>query len=100
MPRLEFSPNPLGRAKTVDVPEGGELLDICDAALAPVPFSCRSGTCGTCQVEVFEGIELLEPPESEEAELLSLLGGNALVRLACRARVKEGPGVVRLRVVE
>ena len=51
-------------------------------------------------MEVFEGIELLEPPESEEAELLSLLGGNALVRLACRARVKEGPGVVRLRVVE
>lgn len=84
----------------MDAPEGGELLDICDEVRAPVPFSCRSGTCGTCHVEILEGTEHLEPPEAEEAELLSLLGGTGHMRLACRVRVLPGSGIVRLRAVE
>jgi ferredoxin len=99
VPSIEFTVNSIGRAKRVDAPDGGELVDICDEYLAPIPFSCRSASCGTCHVEVLAGAELLEPPSAEEAELLSLLGGGPNHRLACQARVRSGPGVIRLRAV-
>jgi ferredoxin len=99
VPTLEFLANSVGRLKRVEAPDGGDLVDICDEYLAPIPFSCRSASCGTCHVEVLEGGELLEPPGAEEAELLGLLGGCGEHRLACQARVKPGSGVVRLRAV-
>lgn len=99
VPSIEFLVNSIGRAKRVDAPEGGELVDICDEYLAPIPFSCRSASCGTCYVQVLEGAELFEPPAHEEAELIALLGGGADHRLACQARIKPGPGVIRLRAV-
>src|SRR5690606_34619412 len=40
----------------VDVPEGGPLVDVCDEHDAPVPFSCRSASCGTCRLDVLEGL--------------------------------------------
>ncbi|HET9931484.1 MAG TPA: 2Fe-2S iron-sulfur cluster-binding protein [Polyangiaceae bacterium] len=99
MPSIEFLVNSIGRGKRIDAPEGGELVDICDEYLAPIPFSCRSASCGTCYVQVLEGGELLEAPGPEEAELVALLGGGADHRLACQARVKPGPGLIRLRAV-
>ncbi len=97
MPTIEFTGNKFGANKRIESPEGGELLDICDEHFAPIPFSCRSASCGTCHVEVLAGAELLEPPEAEEQELLDLLRGPAGSRLACQARVRSGAGVVRLR---
>lgn len=99
VPSIEFLANAIGRCKRVEAPEGGELLDICDESIAPIPFSCRSATCGTCHVEVLEGAELLAPPEPDEQELLSILGGDEKHRLACQVRVQGGPGLVRLRAV-
>ena len=98
MPTLHFDGNLFGPDRRVDVAEGGRLVDICDGAEAPVPFSCRSATCGTCRVEVYQGDELLEPAEGPEAELLGLLGDPPTFRLACQARVRPGPGVIRLRI--
>src|SRR5262249_17940488 len=69
VPRIEFVASAVGAKKTVDVPEGGALVDVCDEYLAPVPFSCRSASCATCHIEVLEGAELLEPPEAEERVL-------------------------------
>jgi len=97
VPRVEFVGNGFGGTKTVDVVEGGELVDICDLHFAPVPFSCRSASCGTCHVHVLEGAEHLEPPEPAEQELIGLLGGHG--RLACQARLRPGPGFVRIRSV-
>ncbi|MFZ5895612.1 MAG: 2Fe-2S iron-sulfur cluster-binding protein [Myxococcota bacterium] len=99
VPSIEFLVNAIGRAKRVDAPEGGELVDICDEYLAPIPFSCRSASCGTCHVQILEGAELFEPPGPAEAELLALLGGGPDHRLACQARIRSGPGVIRLRAV-
>ncbi|HLV65330.1 MAG TPA: 2Fe-2S iron-sulfur cluster-binding protein [Polyangiaceae bacterium] len=98
MPTIEFSGSRIGRTKVVEAAEGGELVDICDHHLAPIPFSCRSASCGTCHVEVLEGADLLEPPDEPEAELLELLGGGPF-RLACQARVRPGAGLLRLRPV-
>ena len=99
MPTIEFEGAGLGGDKTVEVPDGGDLLDICDEVLAPVAFSCRSATCATCYIEVVEGSELLEPPSDEEQELLELLTGPKTGRLACQARVRAGVGMIRIRPV-
>ncbi len=100
MPRIEFLESAFGKAKTVDVPEGGALLDVCDRSYAPIPFSCRSATCGTCHVVVVEGGEHFDPPNDAEAELLALLRGPPTSRLACQAVLKSEDGVVRLRSVD
>lgn len=99
MPTLEFVQTPAGREKRIEAPEGGDLVDLCDEHLAPVPFSCRSASCATCQVEIVEGADLLEPPLEAEQDLLDLLGGPPSTRLACQARVKPGPGLVRLKPI-
>ena len=55
VPKIEFLANSIGPAKTVDVEAGGQLADICDHYFAPIPFSCRSASCGTCHIEIVEG---------------------------------------------
>ena len=88
-------------AVEVNVPAGGCLVDLCDELGAPVPFSCRSATCGTCRVEMLEGAELLEPPRADELDVLRLFGDKpSRVRLACQARVRAGGGRVRLRAAD
>jgi 2Fe-2S ferredoxin len=84
---------------TAEVPEGGSVVDVCDAhPRAGVPFSCRDANCGTCRIEVTEGIEWIEPPGPSEAELLDIFGNRPGIRLGCQMRVRAGAGVVRLRV--
>ena len=98
MPTIEFLGNGFGMTKTVDAPEGGALVDICDDHFAPIPFSCRSASCGTCHVDVLAGIELFEPADVPEQELLELIGGGkGESRLACQAHLRPGPGLIRLR---
>jgi 2Fe-2S ferredoxin len=98
MATLVFVANRFGAEKRIEVPEGGDIVDICDQYFAPIPFSCRSASCGTCQVEVLEGEELLEPQNDAERDLLPLLGGKG--RLACQARVRQGvEGVIKLRSI-
>jgi ferredoxin len=100
MPTIFFEGNLFGEDCLVEAPEGGRLVDVCDGATAPVPFSCRSATCGTCRVEIVEGADLLDPPEPSEEDLLAILGDPAHFRLACQARVKKGEGLVRLRIAD
>jgi ferredoxin len=80
----------------VSAAEGGDLLDLCDEARAPVSFSCRGATCGSCLVRVRRGSRHLAPPNATERQLLVTLGLDATHRLACQARVRPGDGVVEL----
>jgi ferredoxin len=98
VPTIVFEANAVGREKQGELAGGGELRDLCDEILAPVPFSCRSATCGTCQIQILEGADLLEPPEADEQELLELLDVPG-TRLACQARVAAGEGLIRVRPV-
>ncbi|EYF04419.1 2Fe-2S iron-sulfur cluster-binding protein [Chondromyces apiculatus] len=97
MPTIAFEASTLGPAMSVDA--DGPLVDICDNACAPVDFSCRSATCATCQVKILAGAEYLEPPGSDEKDMLSLLGAPKSDRLACQAVVRRGPGLIKLRWV-
>ncbi len=85
-----------------DAPEGGSLGDLCDETAAPIPFSCRSASCGTCRVRVLRGAELLLPPEDDERELLAIFGVSSssaapVQRLACQVRMRKGPGCIIIR---
>ena len=80
---------------TVEAPEGGSLGDLCDDVGAPVPFSCRSATCGTCRIVVLEGAELLLPAEEDEPALLAIFrtpSSTPSQRLACQAKMSARPG--------
>lgn len=100
MPDIEFMGNRIGAPRRVEAPEGGALAEICDRYLAPIAFSCRSASCGTCHIRVLLGAEHLEPPEANELELLEILDGPNGSRLACQARVKGGPGLLRVAPVD
>jgi ferredoxin len=99
MPTIDFLASAHGPAVTLDV-DGGRLLDACDDARAPVAFSCRSASCGTCRVAVLAGAELLLPPDPDEREVLAIFDAAPEERLACQAIVRPGHGLLRLGPVE
>lgn len=98
MPTVVFEASALGPAVTAEA-GAGKLIDICDDARAPVAFSCRDARCATCRVEVVEGEQLLEPPTRGERDLLDRFGAPPRLRLACKAVLRAGPGLIRLRGV-
>lgn len=90
-----------GPVLSVLLPGGGSLADVCDEKNAPIPFSCRSASCGTCCVQVLEGEAELQKPEDEELDVLDALDRKPpTFRLACQAIVKTGEGVLRIRSVD
>ena len=87
----------VGRVVEIDAPDGAALVDLCDEHDAPIPFNCRSASCGTCRIHVLEGAEDLLPPAEDELDLLDVFNLKPpLVRLACQAKLR--PGAVRLHV--
>jgi ferredoxin len=100
MPIITFE-DPAGSPTVVDAPDGGALVDLCDANATAVPFSCRSASCATCRVQVLEGAELLSEAGDEELAILDVFGVDPRSqRLACQAKVIPGPGRVRVRPAE
>jgi len=95
--RVEFLANELGPAASANAGPREALVDVCDACRAPISFSCRSASCGTCRVDVLEGASLLESPSADEAEVLAVFDAPPTHRLACSARLSDGAGLVRLR---
>lgn len=98
-----------GRGVSVQARPGDAVRDLCDDANAPVPFSCRSGRCGTCYVEVIEGGDQLAPVGEDERLVLDTLRAEEANdprprhRLACQARVDDDAvdaagSIIRLRV--
>lgn len=51
-----------------------------------IPFGCTTGICGTCIVEVKEGMENLSERTQEEKDML--LEENE--RLLCQCKIKNG----------
>ena len=98
--RIVFRESRVGKAVTVERDGGQALLDVCDDARAPVEFSCRSASCGTCRIDVIEGDALLDPAKEDEIELLRTLGASPRQRLACQVQLREGRGLLELGWVD
>lgn len=67
-----------------EIPDGGKIDAICEKA--GIPFSCNSGVCGTCQIEILEGAENLSEINQEE----NLMGMDQNNRLSCQCSIKSG----------
>jgi len=102
MPLVLFeSTDPAVASVEAEAPAGTRLVDLCDERNAPVPFSCRSASCGTCRIDVLEGASLLEEPRDEELDILDMFGDDpARRRLACQTRVRDGAGRIHVRAAD
>ncbi len=69
----------------VEIEDGSPLHECCEEA--GVPFACTEGVCGTCVIEVVEGMENLSPFTQEEKDFL---GDQERERLACQCKIKGG----------
>jgi ferredoxin len=67
-----------------DVPDGTQIAEACESA--GIPFSCNSGVCGTCQIEILEGADNLNELNREENELAM----DRNHRLGCQCKILGG----------
>jgi len=68
----------------VEVEVGARIVDKIEEL--GVPIGCSNGVCGTCEVEVIEGMENL--PERNQEELDLGMEGNR--RLGCQLCINDG----------
>ena len=69
---------------TYEIPDGEPIAEACEAA--GIPFSCNSGVCGTCQIEVQEGAENFNDLNREEHDLAM----DRHHRLGCQCKLLGG----------
>jgi len=69
----------------VELEDGAPIAEACEEA--GVPFACTEGVCGTCVIEVDEGMENLSEFTQEEEDFLGDLDTE---RLACQCKIKQG----------
>ena len=69
---------------TYDVKDGTQIADVSEKH--GIPFSCNSGVCGTCQIEIIEGAENLGDLNQEEKDLAM----DRNHRLACQCSILSG----------
>jgi ferredoxin len=86
-----------GKLVEIAASPGARLVDLCDEHDAPIPFSCRAASCGTCRIHVLAGAEDLLPAEQDELELLDVFNLRPPdVRLTCQAAL--GPAATTVRI--
>ncbi|MBP9855039.1 MAG: (2Fe-2S)-binding protein [Candidatus Omnitrophica bacterium] len=67
-----------------EIPDGNKIDEVCENE--GIPFSCNSGVCGTCQIEIQEGQANLNELNDEE----NVLGMDRNNRLSCQCRIMGG----------
>ena len=68
----------------IELEDGERIQEACEEA--GVPFACTEGICGTCVIEVEEGMDNLSPYTQEEEDFL---GEKDFERLACQCRLER-----------
>lgn len=81
MAKLIFQDN----NEEVELEDGSEIQPTCEEA--GIPFACTEGICGTCIIEVTEGMENLSAFTPEEEDFL---GDMDQERMACQCRILQG----------
>ena len=72
----------------IEVEENVKIVDAIEEA--GVPIGCSNGVCGTCEVEVIEGMNNLNEMTEEEEDL----GMEGNKRLGCQCQLSGGSVVM------
>ena len=72
---------------TVTVPAGVRVIEISERVGAGIVYGCREGDCGTCLMEIIDGLENLSVPSVLESKVLQENMAGKNFRLACQAQV-------------
>ena len=73
----------------VELPRNSTLTALEEVQETIIPFGCRSGACGSCAIEVLEGISNLTVADDRERLFLTTLGyPEQHYRLACQCRLQ------------
>jgi ferredoxin len=75
----------LNETDETELKDGSNIQEACEES--GVPFACTEGVCGTCVIEVEEGMENLNEYTEAEKEFL---GETDNERLACQCRLEKG----------
>lgn len=81
---------------SADVTAGALLIEGGEAAGIDMEAGCFNCSCGTCVVEVVQGMQNLEAPTPEELDVLDQWNKDPeKYRLTCCVHVKKGDVVLR-----
>ena len=68
----------------LEIEDGKKIVELIEEA--GVPIGCSNGVCGTCEIEVLEGMDNLSKINEEEEDL----GMEGNRRLGCQCEIKSG----------
>ncbi len=68
----------------IEVKDGSDITNACEKL--GVVFGCYAGTCGSCKIQVEEGLDNLNQLTQEEIDMD--LDDNQ--RLACQSKINQG----------
>ena len=82
----------------LNVGPGETFQKIIEKSGSGMVFGCRDGQCGTCIVEIVQGMEYLNEKSDKEKEILKKFpGASQKARLACQMHVEKPNGIVRMK---
>ncbi|MDR2080550.1 MAG: (2Fe-2S)-binding protein [Campylobacteraceae bacterium] len=84
----------------INVKPGTTIQDVVEAAGSALPFGCRNGECGTCVVEIVQGMEFLSEINEKERKVLKEVGvgtSKQNLRLSCQMKIIKPNGVIRIK---
>src|SRR5471032_2345098 len=92
MPKVTLLPG----GQSAEVPADTLLLDAGEKAGVEMEAGCFNCSCGTCVVEIVNGMENLEEPIPEELEVLDAWNKDAeKFRLTCCVKIKGGDVTIK-----
>lgn len=81
---------------TVNVPAGTRVIEVSEKVGSGIIYGCREGDCGTCLMQIAEGMEYLSEPSALEDKVLKENMAGKDMRCACLAQV-AGEGEIRVK---
>lgn len=82
----------------IKVPAGSTIQDVAEKSGSSIPFGCRDGECGTCIINVVEGMDFLSPLNEKEKKVLATMPDHHMnSRLSCQMKIDKPGGYIRLR---
>ncbi len=84
----------------INVKPGSTIQDVVEASGSALPFGCRDGECGTCVVEIEQGMEFLSEINEKEIKVINEVCAGTCTektRLSCQMKIVKPNGIVRIK---